>query len=125
MLAAGALAVSCADYNETNNFTAEPDPSVVVPYSDLNPVKTYIDRNNYPNMSIGATLKANEFNRQELAVAFTVFAGVVVLHRQGEPDFLGTVLVVKHGGILGQPTCGLKVIPKIHRFFLLVLLFTA
>ena len=28
MLAAGAMAVSCADYNETNNFYAEPDPTL-------------------------------------------------------------------------------------------------
>ena len=44
-LAIGALAVSCADYNETTGFTAEPDPTVVEPYKDLKPVKSYIDRN--------------------------------------------------------------------------------
>ena len=27
MLAAGAFAVSCADYNETNNFSAPADPT--------------------------------------------------------------------------------------------------
>ena len=40
MLAAGALAVSCADYNETDNFKADPDPSYVIPYKDLSPGTT-------------------------------------------------------------------------------------
>ena len=57
MLAAGALAVSCADYNETDNFKAEPDPAYVVPYQDLNPVKSYINREQYPNLSLGAQLR--------------------------------------------------------------------
>lgn len=35
MLAAGAFSVSCADYNVTDDFNAQPDPSFVVPYSDL------------------------------------------------------------------------------------------
>ena len=72
MLAAGALAVSCADYNETDNFTALPDPSFVEPYKDLAPVKSYIDRAQYANMSLGATLKVSEFNKQELAHAAAV-----------------------------------------------------
>ena len=28
------LFTSCADYNETDNFTAQPDPSFVEPYKD-------------------------------------------------------------------------------------------
>ena len=36
--------VSCADYHETDDFTAEPDPTFVEPYKDLAPVKSYIDR---------------------------------------------------------------------------------
>ena len=52
MLAAGALVVSCADYNETNNFTAEPDPTFAEPYKDLAPVKSYINREQYPNMTL-------------------------------------------------------------------------
>ena len=67
ILAAGALAVSCADYNETDNFKAEPDPAYVVPYQELNPVKSYINREQYPNLSLGAQLKVSEFNKQELA----------------------------------------------------------
>jgi hypothetical protein len=67
MLAAGALAVSCADYNETYNFEAEPDPTVIAPYKDLKPVKMYINREQYPNLSLGAQLRVVDFNKQELA----------------------------------------------------------
>ena len=60
---------SCADYNVTDDFKADPDPSYVEPYKDLNPVKSYIDRNQYPNLTLGATLKVAEYNKQELAHA--------------------------------------------------------
>ena len=43
---------SCADYNETDNFTAQADPSIQEPYKDLKPVKSYINRDAYPNMSL-------------------------------------------------------------------------
>ena len=66
------LLTSCADYNETDNFYAEPDPAYVVPYEDLDPVKDYIDRDQYPNMSLGALLKVSDFNKQELAHAACV-----------------------------------------------------
>ena len=72
VLAAGAFVVSCADYNVTDNFSAEPDPSYVEPYKDLGPVKSYIDREKYPNMALGATLKVADFNKQELAHAAAV-----------------------------------------------------
>ncbi len=72
MMAAGTFAVSCADYNETDNFAAQPDPTVVEPYKDLAPVKTYIDKENYPNMSLGALLKVADFNKQDLAHAAAV-----------------------------------------------------
>ena len=65
MLATAVCAVSCADYNETGNFTAEPDPKFVEPYKDLAPIKSYIDRKSYPNMTLGATLKVADFNKQE------------------------------------------------------------
>lgn len=66
------LAVSCADYNETDIFSAAPDPSFDNPYKGLNPVKSYIDRNQYPNLTLGATLKVSDFNKQELAHAAAV-----------------------------------------------------
>ena len=72
MLAAGALAVSCADYNETDNFSAQPDPAFVEPYKDLAPVKSYLDRSKYPNMTLGATLAVTDFNKQELAHAAAI-----------------------------------------------------
>ena len=72
VLAAGALVAACADYNVTDNFDADPDPSRVEPYKDLAPVKSYIDRIKYPNMSLGATLKVTDFNKQELAHAAVV-----------------------------------------------------
>ena len=119
MLAAGALAVSCADYNETNNFTAEPDPSVVVPYSDLNPVKTYIDRTQFPNLTLGAQLTVTEFNKQELAhaaaitnfddVAFgtTLMSGEIV-NAKGVMNFLSMKDLLDHmdeidGKVFGSP----------------------
>ena len=66
------LAVSCADYNETDNFSAQPDPTVKEPYKGLSSVKSYLDRATYPNMSIGATLDVKEFNKQELAHAAVI-----------------------------------------------------
>ena len=72
MLAVGALVVSCADYNVTDDFTAEPDPTFVEPYKDYAPVKSYIDRAKYPNMTLGAQLKVAEFNKQELSHAAAV-----------------------------------------------------
>lgn len=72
MLAVGAFAASCADYNVTDDFSAEPDPSYVEPYKDLQPVKSYIDREQYPNLSLGALLKVVDFNKQELAHAAAV-----------------------------------------------------
>ena len=66
------LVTSCADYNVTDDFYAEPDPSYVEPYNDLDPVKQYINRSQYPNMTLGATLKVSDFNKQELAHAACV-----------------------------------------------------
>ena len=119
MLAAGAMAVSCADYNETNNFYAEPDPSVVIPYQDLAPVKTYIDRIQYPNMTLGALLKVSDFNKQELAhaaavtnfdnVAFgtTLMSGAIV-NARGVMNFLDMKDLLDHveeigGEVFGSP----------------------
>ena len=67
-----ALVASCADYNVTDDFRADPDPTYVEPYKDLNPVKFYIDRNQYPNLTLGATLKVSDFNKQDLAHAACV-----------------------------------------------------
>ena len=119
MLAAGALAVSCADYNVTDNFKAEPDPSVVVPYEDLAPVKSYIDRAQYPNMSLGALLKVADFNKQELAhaaamtnfddVAFgTTLMSASIVNAKGVMNFLDMKDLLDHmqeigGKVFGSP----------------------
>ena len=72
LLMVGALVASCADYNETYDFRAQPDPSYTKPYADLAPVKSYINKSVTPNLSIGATLDIKEFNKQELAHAAVI-----------------------------------------------------
>ena len=78
MLAAGALAVSCADYNDLGGFSAEPDPAYTNEYGGLRAVKTYINREKYPNMSLQTSMNLATFNKQGLdhAVAVTNFDGV-------------------------------------------------
>ncbi len=119
MLVAGALAVSCADYNVTDDFTAEPDPTFVVPYKDLAPVKSYIDREKNPNFVLGAQLKVADFNKQELAhaaavtnfddVTFgtTLMAGSIV-NAKGVMNFLDMKDLLDHveeidGTVYGSP----------------------
>ncbi|MBR4897230.1 MAG: endo-1,4-beta-xylanase [Prevotella sp.] len=113
------LLAACADYNETDNFSAEPDPSFVEPYKDLAPVKSYIDRNTYPNMTLGATLKVADFNKQELAhaVAMTNFDNVAfgttlmsgaIVNSKGVMNFLDMMDLLDHveeigGEVFGSP----------------------
>lgn len=117
LLAAGALAVSCADYNETNNFTAEPDPTFVEPYKDLNPVKSYTDRSQYPNMSLGATLKVKEFNDQTLthAAAVTNFDDLyfgnalmsgAIINNKGVMNFIDMKALLDHLDEIGGKAYG-------------------
>ena len=119
MLAAGAFIASCADYNVTDDFTAQPDPAFSEPYKDLAPVKSYIDRNTYPNMSIGATLKIADFNKQELAhaAAVTNFDDVsfgtsmmsgTIINSKGVMNFLDMMDLLTHmdeigGEVFGSP----------------------
>jgi len=78
LLVAGAFVVSCADYNDTDGFTAQPDPSYDLPYADLDAVKSYINKAEYPNMRVDAAIKLTDFNKQALdhAAAITNFNGV-------------------------------------------------
>jgi len=116
---AGALAVGCAEYNVTDNFSAEPDPTFSEPYKDLAPVKTYIDRGRYANMTVGATLKVTDFNKQELAhaaaitnfdnLAFgtTLMSGTIV-NKKGVMNFLDMKELLDHveeigGEVFGSP----------------------
>ena len=119
MLAAGALAVSCADYDVTDDFTAEPDPTFVEPYKDLAPVKSYINRTDYPNMSLGATLKVADFNKQDLAhaVAVTNFDDIAfgtslmsgtIVNQKGVMNFFDMKDLLDHveeigGEVFGSP----------------------
>lgn len=117
LLASGIMAVSCADYNVTDDFKADPDPTAVIPYSDLNPVKSYIDRDNYPNMSLGATLRVTEFNRQELShaaavtnfdnIAFgtTLMSGTIV-NARGVMNFLDMSDLLDHVEEIGYEVYG-------------------
>ena len=117
MLVAGALAVSCADYNVTDNFSAEPDPSYVIPYKDLAPVKSYIDRNTYPNLSLGTLLKVTDFNKQELAhaaaianfdhVTFgTTLMPSAIINEKGVMNFLDMSDLLDHAEEIGAEIFG-------------------
>ena len=117
MLAAGALAVSCADYNVTDDFTAQPDPSYVEPYKDLDPVKTYINREQYPNLLLGTTLKVADFNKQELAhaAAVTNFDNVsfgtslmsgTIINARGVMNFLDMSDLLDHVQEIGYDVYG-------------------
>ncbi len=126
MLAAGAFAASCADYNETNNFYAEPDPAYVEPYKDLAPVKSYIDRAKYPNMTLGATLKVADFNRQELAhaavvnncdnVSFgtTLMSGAIV-NEKGVMNFLSMSDLLAHVEEIGYDVYGSPIVANANQ----------
>ena len=119
MLATGVFAVSCADYNVTDDFTAEPDPTITEPYKDLAPVKSYIDRNKNPNMSLGVTLKVTDYNKQALAhaAAMTNFDNLAfgtslmsgkIVNAKGVMNFLDMKDLLDHveeigGDVFGSP----------------------
>ena len=126
VLAAGALAASCADYNETDGFAAQPDPTFAEPYKDLAPVKSYIDRNQYPNMTLGAMLKVSEFNKQELAhaaavtnfdnVAFgtTLMSGTIV-NAKGVMNFLDMSDLLTHVEEIGYEVYGSPIVANANQ----------
>lgn len=119
MLVVGVFTASCAKYDITDDFYASPDPSFSEPYKDYAPVKTYIDRSKYANMSLGATLKVADFNKQELAhaaavtnfdnLAFgtTLMSGTIINDR-GVMNFLDMMDLLDHveeigGEVFGSP----------------------
>ena len=119
MLATGVFAVSCADYNVTDDFTAEPDPTITEPYKDLAPVKSYIARSKNPNMSLGVTLKVTDYNKQALAhaAAMTNFDNLAfgtslmsgkIVNAKGVMNFLDMKDLLDHveeigGDVFGSP----------------------
>ena len=126
MLAAGAFVVSCADYNETDNFKADPDPTFVEPYKDLAAVKSYIDRATYPNLTLGTTLKVADFNKQELAhaaavtnfdnVAFgtTLMSGTIV-NAKGVMNFLSMSDLLDHVEEIGYDVYGSPIVANANQ----------
>lgn len=126
MLAAGALVVSCADYNVLDDFMAEPDPTFKEPYKDYAPVKSYIDRNTYPNMSLGATLKVADFNKQELAhaAAITNFDDIAfgtslmsgaIINQKGVMNFLSMVDLLSHVEEIGAEVFGSPIVANTNQ----------
>lgn len=126
MLAAGALVVSCADYDAMDGFTAEPDPTFKEPYKDYAPVKSYIDRNTYPNMSLGATLKVADFNKQELAhaAAITNFDNIAfgtslmsgaIINQKGVMNFLSMVDLLSHVEEIGAEVFGSPIVANANQ----------
>lgn len=119
MLVAGALMASCADYNSTYDFHADPDPSVQQPYSEYMPIKSYIDRTANPNLAIGATLDIDDFNKQELshAAVMTNFDNVsfgkslmsgTIINGKGIMNFINMMDLLDHmdkvnGTVYGSP----------------------
>lgn len=126
LLVAGALVASCADFNVTDDFSAEPDPTSVKPYMDLAPVKSYIDRSKYPNMSLGATLKVSDFNKQELAhaaivtncdnVAFgnSLMSGTIV-NAKGVMNFLDMSDLLSHVEEIGYEVYGSPIVANTNQ----------
>ena len=117
---------SCADYNETDNFTAQPDPSIVEPYKDLAPVKTYIDKAAYPNMTLGALLKVADFNKQELthAAAVTNFNDVAfgtslmsgtIVNAKGVMNFLDMSDLLAHVEEIGYNVYGSPIVANANQ----------
>ena len=119
MLVAGVFIASCANYDITDDFTAQPDPNYSEPYKDYAPIKTYIDKSKYANMSLGATLKVSDFNKQELAhaaavtnfdnLAFgtTLMSGTII-NEKGVMNFLDMKDLLDHveeigGEVFGSP----------------------
>lgn len=126
MLAIGALAVSCADYNDLGGYSVPYDPSYTRPYSDLGTVKSYINRTDNPNMTIDAAVKLRDFNEQAAsnavshAAAITNFDGLSFgysfmpsnyVSKKGYMNFMDlksalTYMESIHADVYGSPIVG-------------------
>ena len=126
MIAAGAFVAACADYNVTDDFSADPDPTYVMPYQEYAPVKSYIDREKYPNLSLGATLKVSEFNKQELAhaAAMTNFDNVAfgtslmsgsIINDKGVMNFLDMSDLLAHVEEVGYEVYGSPIVANANQ----------
>ena len=121
MLAAGALVVSCADYNDLGGFKAEPDPSYTNEYADLDPVKDYINRTDNPNMSMETSMALTTYNKQGLehAVAVTNFDGVAFgysfmpdkyVSKKGYMNFMALKEALGHSETIGYKVYGSPIV---------------
>ncbi len=117
---------SCADYNVTDDFRAAPDPSFVQPYKEYAPVKSYIDREKYPNLSLGATLRVKDFNDQALAhaVAVTNFDNVAfgtslmsgtIVNAKGVMNFLDMSDLLAHVEDIGYEVYGSPIVANANQ----------
>jgi hypothetical protein len=120
-LAAGALAVSCANYNDLGGFSAEPDPSYTDEYAGLNPVKSYINKNDYPNMSMETNIALSTYNKQGMdhAAAVTNFNGVGfgytfmpgnIVSKKGYMNFMALKEALNHSAEIGVPVYGSPIV---------------
>ena len=121
MLAAGALAASCADYNDLGGYTTNPDPSYSDEYAGLASVKSYLNREAYPNMSMGANMELATYNKQGLdhAVAVTNFDGVSfgtsfmpgkIVSKKGYMNFMALKEALGHAQEMGTPIYGSPIV---------------
>ena len=117
---------SCADYNVTDDFVAQPDPTVVAPYNDLAPIKSYINRDTYANMSLGAQLQVSEFNKQELshAAVVTNFDNVAfgtslmsgnIVNAKGVMNFLDMSDLLAHVQDIGYEVYGSPIVANANQ----------
>ena len=128
MLAMGALVASCAKYDVIDDYVAQPDPNFSEPYKDYAPVKTYIDRAKYPNMSLGATLNVTDFNKQELAhcAAVTNFDDLAfgtslmsgsIINAKGVMNFLDMKDLLDHVEEIGGEVFGSPIVANSNQAF--------
>ena len=112
---------SCADYNVTDDFKADPDPTVIPHYTDLGAIKSYLDRSAHPNMSLGTQLKLKDFNDQALyhAAAIANFDDVFfgsdlmagkIINGKGSMNFLSMNTMVSHAKEIGAKVYGSPIV---------------
>jgi len=121
MLAAGALAASCADYNDLDGYTTNPDPSYTDEYADLASVKSYLNREAYPNMSMETYMELPTYNKQgrDHAMAVTNFDGISfgssfmpgkIVSKKGYMNFMALKEALGHAESIGTPVYGSPIV---------------
>ena len=121
MLAVGAFVASCADYNELDGYKADPDPTYTDEYADLDPVKSYINKADYPQFSMDTYMDLKTYNKQGLdhAVAKTNFDGVAfgysfmpgsVVNKKGYMNFLAYKDALSHASEIDMPLYGSPIV---------------